>query len=296
MAKTLSVRRNKARVRALFQTVFAMRTILAITILSLSLSGCLDNNELATKAAKVIGQVTSSLGQASPQETPQSESVTLVSGKGDVGHRDFNAAKKVLPRVFAGMEVDFYCGCAYSGKTVDLDSCGYVPRKNPTRAGRIEWEHVVPASHLGSQRQCWQNGGRKNCTATDKLFAQMEGDLNNLVPAVGEVNGDRGNLSYGAWTRNPTTVYGQCQSLPDFKLKRFQPREEVRGRAARISLYMHQRYNLKMSNQDKQLWCAWAKTYPVDDWERRRDERIIKLQGEGNALVNDPGKLVALCG
>lgn len=58
---------------------------------------------------------------------------------------------------------------------------------------------------------------------------------------------------------------------------------------------MHQRYNLKMSNQDKQLWCAWAKTYPVDDWERRRDERIIKLQGEGNALVTIPSRLAELC-
>lgn len=158
-------------------------------------------------------------------------------------------------------------------------SCGYVPRKNANRAERIEWEHVVPAAHLGSQRQCWQEGGRKNCSGKDPLFDMMEGDLNNLVPAVGEVNGDRGDMSYGAWTKNPEPVYGQCTSLPDFKNKRFQPREEVRGRAARISLYMHTRYGLNMSNQDKKLWCAWAKTYPVDGWEKVRNERIIRWQG-----------------
>lgn len=60
----------------------------------------------------------------------------------------------------------------------------------------------------------------------------------------------------------------------------------MRGRAARISLYMHTRYNLSMSNQDRKLWCAWAKTYPVDTWEKTRNARIMKIQGEGNPLVS----------
>lgn len=106
------------------------------------------------------------------------------------------------------MEEDFYCGCKYTEKEIDLASCGYVPRKNETRAKKLEWEHVVPAWTLGHQRQCWQDGDRKNCTTTDLVFQQAEGDLNNLLPAVGEVNGDRGNLLYGAWTRNPERMYG----------------------------------------------------------------------------------------
>jgi deoxyribonuclease-1 len=59
------------------------------------------------------------------------------------------------------MQEDFYCGCAYEGKQVDWLSCGYVPRKNPERAKRIEWEHVVPAWVLGHQRQCWQLVGAR---------------------------------------------------------------------------------------------------------------------------------------
>lgn len=231
-----------------------------------------------------------------PQKSQAFNAPELVHGKKDVGHRNFNSAKKVLPKIFEGMEVDFYCGCKYTGKTVDLDSCGYVPRKNINRASRIEWEHVVPASHLGSQRQCWQDGGRKNCSGHDPVFDAMEGDLNNLVPSVGEVNGDRGDMSYGAWTRDPEPVYGaSCKSIPDFKGDRFQPREEVRGRAARISLYMHTHYNLKISSQDKKLWCAWSKTYPVDEWEHARNERIITWQGEGNVFVTDPKALDKIC-
>lgn len=238
-----------------------------------------------------------SLASDAPAHNPvQSESVDLVSGKRAVGHRDFNNAKKVLPTVFAGMEEDFYCGCAYHGKKVDFASCGYEPRKNAERASRIEWEHVVPAWVLGHQRQCWQQGGRKNCVASDAAFRMAEGDLNNLVPAVGEVNGDRGNLSYGAWTRKPTPMYGSCQTIVDFKGRRVQPREEVRGRAARITLYMHDQYGLRMSSQDRQLMCAWAKTYPVDEWERTREERIVALQGSGNPYVSDPQQLAKRCG
>jgi len=220
----------------------------------------------------------------------------LVNNQTAVGHRDFANAKKVLPKIFAGMEDDFYCGCHYVGHVVQLASCGYQPRKNPTRAARIEWEHVVPAWVLGHQRQCWQQGGRKHCTDTDAVFQRAEGDLNNLVPAVGEVNGDRSNFAYSAWTRQATTMYGACQTVVDFKMQRVQPREEVRGRAARITLYMYQTYDLHLSRQDRQLMCAWSRTYRVDDWERKRDERIVRWQGTGNRLVSDPAWLKASCG
>ncbi len=76
-------------------------------------------------------------------------SFELVNSKKAVGHRDFSNAKKVLPDICAGMQEDFYCGCAYIKTVVNFASCHFVPRKNPIRAGRIEWEHVVPAWVLG---------------------------------------------------------------------------------------------------------------------------------------------------
>ncbi|TYC55188.1 endonuclease [Zoogloea oleivorans] len=240
--------------------------------------------------------------QARPIKMPPSVSTAssslsaLVYGKKAVGHRDFAGAKKVLPSVFAGMEEDFYCGCRYSGNAVDLDGCGYRPRKSFERASRIEWEHVVPAWVLGQQRKCWQSGGRANCTATDPVFQMAEGDLINLVPAVGEVNGDRSNFPYSAWTSHPEPMYGACQTIVDFKGRRAQPRTEVRGRAARITLYMYETYKLNLSSQDKKLMCAWAKTYPVDDWERERNTRIVRWQGRGNPWVTEAAKLKAACG
>ncbi len=245
---------------------------------------------------KQVQQAGSAGGESAGAVSGQVALPPLVSGVKAVGHRDFNGAKKVLPRLYAGMEEEFYCGCRYSGKAVDWQSCGFAPRKNAERASRIEWEHVVPAWVLGHQRQCWQAGGRKQCAESDPVFKLAEGDLNNLVPAVGEVNGDRSNFPYSAWSSNPTLVYGQCRTVVDFKLKRAQPRPEVRGAAARITLYMHQRYGLRMSGQDRQLMCAWARQQPVNAWERQRDARIARLQGEGNFLVSQPERLAEVCG
>ena len=88
-------------------------------------------------------------------------------------------------------EGTLYCGCQWewtgkSGGRIDLNSCGYRVRSQVTRAERIEWEHIVPAWVFGHQRQCWQNGGRKNCVGEDPVFRVMEADLHNLAPSVGE--------------------------------------------------------------------------------------------------------------
>ncbi len=225
---------------------------------------------------------------AAPTDSP------LVTRKADVGHRDFRRAKQVLPAIYTGMEEDFYCGCKYEGKDMDLKSCGYQVRKQATRASRLEWEHVVSAWAIGHQRQCWQEGGRKACDR-DPFFQRAEGDLVNLVPSIGEVNGDRGNLSFNVWAQRPTTIYGECQTVVDFKQRSVQPRPEVRGRIARIYFYMHETYDLRMSRQDRQLMCAWARSTPVDEWERRRDSRIKARQGNGNHFVTDPAATARFC-
>ena len=101
--------------------------------------------------------------------------------------RTFSEAKKVAWKLYAPQSTEFYCGCKYTGNKVNLTACGYVPRKNAKRAARIEWEHIVPAWQIGHQRQCWQDGGRKNCTRYDPTYQKAEADLHNLVPSIGEV-------------------------------------------------------------------------------------------------------------
>ena len=104
------------------------------------------------------------------------------------GINSFSQAKAAGVKVNADVPGDFYCGCKidWQGKkgVIDLESCGYKVRKNENRASRVEWEHVVPAWQFGHQRQCWQEGGRKNC-AKDPEYRKMESDMHNLQPAEG---------------------------------------------------------------------------------------------------------------
>ncbi|SDZ02357.1 endonuclease [Nitrosomonas halophila] len=161
-----------------------------------------------------------------------------------------------------------YCGCTWkwvgrSGGRVDLDSCGYEIRAQENRAIRTEWEHVVPASNFGRARQCWQNGGRKNCNNTDPVFNAMEADLHNLTPAIGEVNADRSNFRFGVLPNDPHQ-HGACDFKVDFKGRVAEPRNEIKGQIARIYFYMHDRYDLPMSRQQQQLLMAWDKQFPVN--------------------------------
>jgi deoxyribonuclease-1 len=209
---------------------------------------------------------------------------------------DFRKAKKALAELYNENPVSFYCGCKYSLKlkpgsetkkhlSPGWGSCGYSPRKQPKRASRIEWEHVMPAHHFGQHLQCWRDGGRKACKK-DPLFKAMEGDMHNLVPAVGEVNGDRSNFKYGM-IEGEGRVYGRCDAEVDFKAKRFEPSPDVYGDIARIYFYMSEYYDIRLSKQQRQLFETWDKLDPVSDWERVKNYRVEQVQGNRNPFVTD---------
>ncbi len=197
--------------------------------------------------------------------------------------RTFAEAKKVAWTLYAG-NPEFYCGCRFSGNKVDLKSCGYVPRKNALRAARIEWEHIVPAWVIGHQRRCWQKGGRSNCSRNDEIYRRAEADLHNLVPSIGELNGDRSNYSF-AWLPQKPGQYGACPMVVDFKARKAMPRQQVRGMIARTYFYMAERYELRLSKQDRQLFTAWSRTYPPKPWEQARNQRVACVMGHGNRYV-----------
>lgn len=199
----------------------------------------------------------------------------------------FEQAKEVSRRYVyhdqnQGSDGTLYCGCDWSwvgrsGGRIDLASCGYEIRAQENRAIRLEWEHIVPAWVFGHQRQCWQNGGRQNCIADDPVFRAMEADLHNLAPAIGEVNADRSNYRYGVVRGSDAATCGTCKTRVDFKSRAVEPRDEVKGFVARVTFYMYDRYDLSMSDAQQRLLMAWDKQYPVTEWERERDRRIVPV-------------------
>ncbi len=218
--------------------------------------------------------------------------------------KNFDSSKNVARNViYAGHALDFYCNCVYaqgktkSGGTIDPSECGYVPRKNKTRGKVLEWEHVVPAYYFGSKRACWKKGnarcvkadgtafkGRACCSKVDKTFQKIEADLHNLAPAVGELNGDRSNLPYGI-VKGELRKYGHCDFEIGGSPKVTEPRNEVRGDAARIWLYMTDTYAIPLADTKREMFEAWSQTDPPDRWEKLRDQRIEAAQGNHNEYV-----------
>ncbi|MCQ8879881.1 endonuclease [Pseudoalteromonas shioyasakiensis] len=179
----------------------------------------------------------------------------------------FSTAKRHLIKTLPADAKSIYCGCDIKrqGKKLipDASSCGYKPRNVTTRSGkpnsravRIEWEHIVPAWEFGHQLQCWQKGGRKNCVKTSEQFRKMEADINNLAPAIGEINADRSNYRFGM-IAGSASQYGQCQVKVDFKQRVVEPPSYSRKRIADAYFYMQKTYGLKISAKQQKLFKAW---------------------------------------
>lgn len=228
--------------------------------------------------------------------------------------RSFDEAKRALLHIYERHRVDLYCGCVFlpepgHGLRVDLGGCGYVVFRDATRAGRIEWEHVVAAATFGRTFQEWAVGddrcvdrkgkrfkGRK-CAARSAEFARMEGDLHNLFPVVGEVNGIRGDLPMGILDppdrtpphHRPTSdvfTFGACKSTVERGV--FVPRPEVRGDVARASLYMDGAYPSRhiLDEAHRALFERWSADDPPDEWERERNRAITARQGNANPFID----------
>lgn len=231
---------------------------------------------------------------------PSASAVTVPIGNQQISN--FEEAKKIAARIHKDHPVTIYCPCRYTGKTIDLESCGYQAQKDARRARRLEWEHVVPAEAFGQAFVEWREGtpnchkrtgkaykGRR-CAKTNPTFSRMEADLYNLWPVVGELNGLRSNFSMAAIAedpRHPALTFGKCQAkIAD---RKFEPMDQYKGIVARTYLYMDQAYPGRgvVSEKNRKLFEAWDKQFPVDDWECRRARRIAEIQGNRNPVLEE---------
>ena len=202
--------------------------------------------------------------------------------------KNFAQAKRTASKLYKDHQITFYCHCTYHNNKIDWKSCGYKPRKNAKRAHRTEWEHITPAYAFGKSRACWTQPicedsrhrhfkGRRCCAKIDATFRAMESDLHNLVPAVGEVNGDRKNFAFAS-LHHDTTQYGDCPIYVDFTHQKVQPPTYTRGFIGRVYLYMHRRYAMPLTTEELHLFQDWSKQYPPTAWEIERNARIDALQ------------------
>ncbi|SFV71713.1 Endonuclease I precursor @ Extracellular deoxyribonuclease Dns [hydrothermal vent metagenome] len=131
------------------------------------------------------------------------------------------------------------------------------------------------------------------CRQNNKKFKQMEADMHNLVPAIGEINGDRSNFKYGM-IEGEKRVYGKVDMEISFADKRAEPRPSVYGDIARTYFYMRDRYGLKISSQQEKMFIAWNNLDPVSAWEKKKNQLVKELQGDDNPYVSNYKKIKQL--
>ena len=198
----------------------------------------------------------------------------------------------------AGVEETLYCGCGFnSEKKINQSVCGYKPRKKTNkRSQRLEWEHVMPAFKFGKVLRCWRepictkfNGrpfsGRKCCSKVSPEFNQMEADMHDLFPVVGEINADRANYPFGEIT-GEKRKYGLC----DMEIKRSvaEPTENIRGDIARAYFYMSYQYKVPLLEKKENMLRIWHVMDPPDIWEMDRNSLIEQKQGNRNLFIDHP--------
>jgi deoxyribonuclease I len=231
-----------------------------------------------------------------------------------------NAKTKAEKEVYFDQVKSFYCGCDFvfddksdidnDGDTkeslINPDNCGYKPRipisssgKPNVRANRIEWEHIMPAELIGGHLDEWQNpehypeckksngkylSGRECAYKVNEDFRKAHDDMNNLVPAVGELNGDRSNFQY-ANIPGEFRAYGACDFEVDFNTDTAEPADSIKGNVARVYLHMMQTHGVSLDTDTLALMLVWDRLDPVDEFECLRNKRISSSQGLGNQFV-----------
>lgn len=208
--------------------------------------------------------------------------------------QDFSQAKRLLTAMYKkspDLSYTLYCGARvdWDGNRgiPDLKSIGYEIRKQPHRAQRNEYEHIMPASQIANwgQRPCWQKGGRSNCERNDEWFKVASGDAHNLQLSIGEINSDRSNFRFSEWRSRSPETFGKCEMEIDFKNRQAMPPERARGEVARANLYMSERYDINLSSQQRRLFDAWNKLYPASKSECKKEELVAEFQGNSNKFV-----------
>jgi deoxyribonuclease-1 len=221
----------------------------------------------------------------------------LGTNRAPVRAHDFRTSKRLLnDDVYTDQSAreDVYCGCPYTReRVIDPVACGYTPREHERdRAYRMEWEHVVPFATFARAFPCYAGerprgqSRREHCVATEPALRDMEGDMHNLFPSLGQVNSIREDFEL-AELEGEAHV-GGCDFEVDPRSRRAEPRPASRGELARAYLYMHVTYRLPLTDEARARFVRWHLEDPPTIFERERNRRIAALQGNDNPFVVHP--------
>ena len=163
----------------------------------------------------------------------------------------------------------------------------YCGKKFGSKKGKqINVEHVFPMGWVTRSVKC---GTRWQCRRRSPEFNRIEADMHNLFPSLERINDARGAFRYGM-VRGESRKFGaDCDFEVDYRRRSVEPRSAVRGDIARAMFYMKETYDLEIFSKLGKLLMEWHLADPPDAEEKRRNDRIERIQGNRNPFIDDPG-------
>ncbi len=220
--------------------------------------------------------------------------------------KNFEEAKSQARIIWQEHRETFYCGCSYDKYgVIDFKSCSYTPI-NSRKDKWVSWEHVVPVSWYGKKLDCWKKPhcetrkgkkfkGRNCCRKMDHRFREMEADLHNLVPTIREVNSARENYRFTEFYPDISSEdkyhFNHCPLIIDERYRLFEPRDKDKGMAARISLYMADKYGIDLGERQRKLLTDWSNRFPPSAWEKRWNQKVTMIHGDNNNYIEPEGPI-----
>lgn len=211
----------------------------------------------------------------------------------------FSKAKRLLmEKVYnqPSMRNTVYCDAQFDAKKNITLPAGFDDRLYTKRSKRVEFEHIVPAENFGRAFVEWREGdaqcvsskgkpykGRKCADKVSHEYRLMQADGYNLFAAIGSVNAYRSNYNFQMLSGTQSD-FGSCDFHVDER--KAQPPEKARGLIARTYLYFDVTYpKFRLSKQQKQLFTAWDKQYPVSDFECQKAKIVQSYQHNDNPIL-----------
>lgn len=225
--------------------------------------------------------------------------LTAYALAGNTAISSYPQARKLLRDiVYRDFKRTLYCDATFDTDGTMFLPAGFTTPSHQPRARRMEVEHSVPAENFGRFFPEWRNGhpqcvnaqgkafkGRKCAAKVNPAFRRMEADLYNLFPVIGAVNAIRSNHKYAVLPDEAST-FGACpMKVHDRKAE---PPDWAKGQVARAGLYFDAAYggeHFRLSRQQRRLFEAWDRQFPVSWWECERARRIEEVQGNEQPYV-----------
>lgn len=127
----------------------------------------------------------------------------------------------------------------------------------------------------------------------------QKGDLHHLFIANSKANHSRGNYNFGEVDFYFDTQ-GNCENaglgllvstpadVASSTNEHYEPPKQHRGNIARALFYFAVRYKKKINDTQEYFLKKWHKEDPVNDVDRERNNRIMKIQGNRNPFIDFP--------